>query len=130
PPGHEPGGTEANKPETPRRARSSRSNHCAGSAGAFRLTCGDYARVLFCFAREAAGAPAPGIPCALLLNEGHRMARTRTQIAPRDPCRLSGRLPRTIDPRASVASAGDHGRKRVEHGPGCNRDSGGDDDVG
>jgi len=31
--------TVANKPDTPRRARSSRSNHCAGSAGSFRPTC-------------------------------------------------------------------------------------------
>jgi hypothetical protein len=32
-----------------------------------RLTCGDYARVLFYFAREAAGAAtAPGIPHALV----------------------------------------------------------------
>ena len=32
----------------------------------FRRTCGDYARVFFAFAREAAGAiGAPGIPCAL-----------------------------------------------------------------
>ena len=29
----------------------------AGNAGSFRPTCGDYARVLFVFAREAAGAP-------------------------------------------------------------------------
>jgi hypothetical protein len=27
-------------------------------------------RVLFVFAREAAGAPAPGIPCALLIKGG------------------------------------------------------------
>jgi hypothetical protein len=31
-------------------------NHCAGSAGSFRLTCSDYARLLSCFANEAAGA--------------------------------------------------------------------------
>src|SRR5258705_9822587 len=29
------------------------------------VTCGDYARVLFTFAREAAGALGTGIPCAL-----------------------------------------------------------------
>jgi hypothetical protein len=38
----------------------------AGNAGPIRRTCGDYARVLFSFARETAGAlDAPGIPCAL-----------------------------------------------------------------
>jgi hypothetical protein len=29
------------------------------------VTCGDYARVLFTFARETAGALGTGIPCAL-----------------------------------------------------------------
>jgi hypothetical protein len=40
----------------------------AGNAGPIRRTRGDYARVLFSFARETAGAvDAPGIPCALYL---------------------------------------------------------------
>src|SRR6516164_9461283 len=42
-------------------------NHRAGNAGSFRPTCGDFARVLLRFAREAAGAaehpafPAPSL---------------------------------------------------------------------
>jgi len=38
--------TGANKPGTPGRVRSSRSNHRAGNAGVIRRTCGDYTRVL------------------------------------------------------------------------------------
>ena len=41
---------------SPGRARSKPQNHCAGNAGSFRCDRGDYARVLFSFAREAAGA--------------------------------------------------------------------------
>ena len=62
--------TVAKKPETlvgtPVRARISRKNHCAGSAGSFRWTCGDYARVLSTLhARLRVRSAPPGIPCAL-----------------------------------------------------------------
>jgi hypothetical protein len=51
--------------DTGESARISRQNHCAGNAASGQ-TCGDYAHVLFSFAREAMGvAETPGIPCAL-----------------------------------------------------------------
>ena len=60
----------------------------AGNAGPIRRTCGDYARVLFYFARETAGAvDAPGIPCALDFEGGcHQLGRAcvaggRTRVA-------------------------------------------------
>src|SRR5215471_19363686 len=49
--------TVTEKSWTPGRARMKPLNYRAGNAGSFRRTCGDYARVLFPFAREAAGAP-------------------------------------------------------------------------
>jgi hypothetical protein len=48
-------------------------------------TCGDYARVLFSFAHEAAGASdAPGIPCALFKREGRRFSKPGRENAPRE----------------------------------------------
>jgi hypothetical protein len=43
-----------------------------------RRTCGDYARVLYYFAREAAGAKSTGIPCALFYRGWivHQLGRT------------------------------------------------------
>src|SRR5260221_12120332 len=43
----------------------SRKTIARGMPGDFRCDRGDYARVLFSFAREAAAHQAPGIPCAL-----------------------------------------------------------------
>jgi hypothetical protein len=60
-------------------------NHRAGNAGSCRRTLGDYARVLSTFfAREAAGAPAPGIPCALLFSRDTDFRKARVQSAPRE----------------------------------------------
>lgn len=59
---------------------------------------------------------------------------TRTQIAPRERRRSfredhdAVRKPASAAP-ATVELAGDHRRERLEHGPGCDRDSGGNDDV-
>jgi hypothetical protein len=48
-------GTVSKKPDH-RGEHEATVNHCAGKAGCFRRTCGDYACVLFSFARKAAGA--------------------------------------------------------------------------
>ena len=87
-----PRATVANKPDTPGRARSSRSNHCAGSAGCFRRTCSDYARLLFHFANEAAGAACARHSLRPLFSEGHRRCTTRAQNAPREECFTSSSL--------------------------------------
>jgi len=73
----DPQATEANKPDTPGRARSSRSNHCAGSAGLFGFTCSDYARLLFSFANEAAGAASARHSLRPLFPEGRCRCTTR-----------------------------------------------------
>ena len=67
--------TEANKPDTPGRSRSSRKEPSRRECRMFRPTCSDYllVRRLPVFAYEAAGAPAPGIPCALGLRERRLM---------------------------------------------------------
>ena len=54
PPGQEPGGTEANKPGTPARARSKPKTIVQGMPDR-PVTCGDYARVLFCFRTRGCG---------------------------------------------------------------------------
>jgi len=46
----------ARKPGSPGRARNKPSTHRAGMPEKFRLTCSDYARMLFLIAYEAAGA--------------------------------------------------------------------------
>ena len=43
----------------------SRKTIARGMPGLFRCTCGDYTRVFVLITHEAAGALAPGIPCAL-----------------------------------------------------------------
>src|ERR1700734_1252850 len=48
-------GTVSKKPDH-RGEHEATVNHCAGKAGCFRRTCGDYACVLFSFAHKAAGA--------------------------------------------------------------------------
>src|SRR5262249_15111993 len=80
--------TVANKPETPGRARSSRSNHCAGSAGVFRRPVVTTLVWFFLFPREAAGAASTRHSLRPLFSEGQRSCRARTQIAPRE-CRRS-----------------------------------------
>src|ERR1700691_3570411 len=53
-------------PVTGERAEETVKTIACGNAGRSGETCGDYARVLFCLAREAAGAScAPGVPHAL-----------------------------------------------------------------
>jgi len=44
-------------------------------------------------------------------------------------CQDSIRTIGTSNARADAKSAGNHGRKRLEYGPGGDRDSGGDDDI-
>ena len=58
----------ARKPGSPGRARSTPSNHCAGKAGYFWLTCGSAACVLV--ARGPWAQPVPGLPCALYSRRG------------------------------------------------------------
>jgi hypothetical protein len=63
----------------------------AGNAGPIRRTCGDYARVLFSFARETAGAVgAPGVPCALFFRGRECLPHDPGAKAPREyegvPC--------------------------------------------
>ena len=55
----------SNKPGHRGEHEVSRKTIARGMPGLLRRTCGDYARVLFTFAREAAGALGTGIPCAL-----------------------------------------------------------------
>jgi len=77
--------TVAKKPETPGRARSSRYNHCAGSAGSFRRTCGDYARVVLFIPTRGCGCwPSARHSLRPPSNEGHRQRITRTRNASRE----------------------------------------------
>src|SRR5207237_5301876 len=50
-----------------------------GRPGCSGCTCSDYARVLFCFAREAAGAISARLPRALCSREGQRDCTTRAK---------------------------------------------------
>jgi hypothetical protein len=70
--------TVTEKSWTPGRARRKPLKPSRRECRRKRRTCGDYARVLFPFAREAMGAICvPGIPCALCLFEGslHQLGR-------------------------------------------------------
>jgi len=64
-------------------------NHRAGNAGSFRPTCGDFARVLLRFAREAAGAaehpafPAPSLSRVVVGKPWRRMRRGIKDLWPR-----------------------------------------------
>ena len=81
--------TGANKPDTPGRARSSRSNHCAGSAGCFRPTCGDYAcgpPTLFC-PRGCGCARRPAFPAPSLWR-GTPNCKTRARNRVAGNCRF------------------------------------------
>jgi hypothetical protein len=76
-------GDGGKKARSPGRARRKTLKPLRRECRLMRCTCGDYARVLFHFAREAAGAScAPGIPCALLFSRV--AATTRTLAAPRE----------------------------------------------
>src|SRR6185437_15919737 len=85
PPGHEPGGTEANKPGTPRRPRISR-KPSRRERRLFRLPC-RCLRAQSALSLHARLAGAASIRCSLrppLLLRATNSCKTRTQIAPRE----------------------------------------------
>jgi small-conductance mechanosensitive channel len=56
------------------------------------------------------------------------MPRERAVLSP--PLAVHEKEPHApLAPAEGAALAGNHGRERLEHSPGCNRDSGGNDDV-
>src|SRR5471032_1380554 len=59
-------------------------NHCAGNAGSFRCDRGDYACVLFYFARKAAGALSARYSLRPLISEGGTSTAKLGRIAPRE----------------------------------------------
>ena len=80
----DPPATVANKPGHRGERDHKPSTHRAGNAGLSRRTCGDYARVVFSFPREAAGALArPAFPAPSVI-EGQCFGIARTQSAPRE----------------------------------------------
>jgi len=78
PPGQEPGGTVAIKPDTPGRARSSRNTIAQGVPDRFGQPVVTMLVCFFVLQTRLRVRPAPGIPCALCL-EGRRSCKARTQ---------------------------------------------------
>jgi hypothetical protein len=86
-------------------AEESRKTIAQGMPASIRRTCGGLTRVLFIFAREAAGALASGIPCALNWR-GREFCKAWAQIASREGEPLFAILLQPILRDAQVRSSG------------------------
>src|SRR5258706_6513487 len=76
--------TVSNKPGHREEREVSRKTIARGMPGDFRCDCGDYARVLFYFAREAAGALSARHSLRPLFSERQTNLQNSGEIAPRD----------------------------------------------
>jgi hypothetical protein len=89
----------AKKPGTPRRARDTPSNHCAGNAGCFGVPV--VTAACFFVAGGPWVRPAPGIPCALFIQKGRERCITRAFRAARMHCHI----PRHCERSEAIHSA-------------------------
>src|SRR6266446_454442 len=86
--------TVSNKPGHRGEREVSRKTIARGMPGDFRCDRGDYARVLFSFAREAAGALGTRHSLRPLISQGERLLQNLGRTAPRE----CGRVSQTVIP--------------------------------